>query len=1002
MKNRIFSSSLPWLFAALLLYSVDLYGGTTGKISGYVRDSETGDPLIGCNIIVDGSTFGASAGLDGDFFITGLPPGTYSVTASMIGYQSLRKTEVNVSVDLTTPLDFELNTAILESDVVVTVTAERPLVVKDLTSSASHVTAKELEAMPVETFNEVLSMQAGVVDGHIRGGRSGETLYMIDGIPVTDPYDGSMAVDVENASIQELQLITGAFNAEYGQAMSGVVNIVTKDGDDDFEWSAMGYAGDHLSSNSDVFRNIDNFSPTAQYNLQANLSGPIIPGKLTMFGTVRRFVAEGHMDGVRQYNIDDTFFSEINPNTEIGGEGRWWLKGTYVGGGDSTAQGTVGYAPLKLDSLIAFQNDGYRLGTGDSSFVPMNPYEKTSFHVKLTYRVTPRLSLRMNVLQDESYQRGWDEAMQLNPDAILHKYKTGGSVTFNVNHQLTENTFYQLGYSNVGYEWREYKYESEWAFAKYLDTDGDGFLDAINDEAKDINLVNALSTQQLYSYFTGGVNNNWFNRRTKSEIFKGDLTSQLSRVVELKVGAQARLDDIYRRFIAYDTQTGIPFGFDLSVNPMELSAYAQTKLEFKSLIVNAGLRADYFNSDGVIPTDLRDPDVYSPIKPENRWRDVDQDGHIDDSEPYIDADSSGSWEPGEFYTDADGDGTYDTSEKIEENLYTQEERREFWYDKATAKWQISPRIGIGYPISDRGVIHVSYGHFFQIPKLEDLFTNPEYRIASGTGIVNTLVGNPDLDPQQTISYEIGLQQELTDDLGVTVNFYFRDIRNLISADKVVLTYDQRKYAMFVNRDYANTRGVTFSLDKRHSQMWSSSIDYTFQIAEGNASDPAAAFNARQGNTEPEVRLLRLDWDQRHSIYANVTVGDLDDWGLSFNARLGSGLPYTPSDEQGNLGLSIPNSGTKPVTQMYDMKVYKNLVVGDLKVNVYAKLDNVFDIMNEYTVYGDTGSSNYTLTQLRAEGNNAIEAINTLDDYFMHQDWFGDPRRFTVGFSVGVK
>mgnify|MGYP002630428215 CR=1 FL=1 len=1002
MKTKICFTPLRWLIVFLVLFQTGLQAGTTGKIAGIVRDADTGEPLIGCNVIVDGSTFGASAGLEGDYFITGLPPGVYSITASMIGYQALRKIDVNVSVDLTTTIEFELGTAILESGEVVTVTAERPLVVKDLTSSASHISAREMAAMPVETFNDVLSMQAGVVDGHIRGGRSGETMYMIDGIPVTDPYSGNMTVDIENASIQELQLITGAFNAEYGQAMSGVVNIVTKDGDDTFTWGITGYAGDHLSSNSDVYRNIDSFSPLSQYNFQANFSGPIIPGKLTMFATIRRFVAEGHMYGVRQFDIDDTFYADINPNTGLGGEGKWWLRGTYVGGGDSTAQGTIGFAPLKLDSLVSFKEAGYRLGTGDSAFVPMNPYDKTSYHVKLTYKITPRLSLRLNLLQDQSYERGWDEAMQLNPDALLNKYKNGGSVTLNLNHQLTERTFYQLGYSKVEYEWQEYKYKDEWAYSLYLDTDGDGILDALNPDPKDINLVNALSTQQLYSYYTGGVSNSWFNRRTSSQVIKADVTSQVSRVVELKAGAQARLDDIYRRFVLYDLQIGLPFAFNLNVNPMELSGYAQTKLEFKSLIVNAGLRADYFDSDGIIPADLRDPDVYSPIKPEHRWWDSDGDGHIDDSEPYIDADSSGSWSIGESYTDVDLDGGYDLSEKTDANEYTFAERDSFWYDNASPKWQISPRIGIGYPISDRGVIHVSYGHFFQIPKLEDLFTNPEYRIASGTGIVNTLVGNPDLKPQHTVSYEIGLQQELTDNLGITVNFYFRDIRNLISTDKVILTYDQRKYAMYVNRDYANTRGLTLSLEKRYSQSWLANIDYTFQIAEGNASDPAAAFNARQSDQEPEVRLLRLDWDQRHSFNANITVGNLDNWGISLNARLGSGLPYTPSDNQGNLGVSTPNSGNKPFTQMYDMKVYKNIAVGGLIFNVYGKLDNMFDIMNEYTVFGDTGSADYTLFQLRAEENNAVEAINTLDDFFMHQDWYGSPRRFTVGFTVGSK
>ncbi len=122
----------------------------------------------------------------------------------------------------------------------------------------------------------------------------------------------------------------------------------------------------------------------SQKQLQANLSGPIIPGKLFLFGTVRRFVAEGHMYGVRQYNIDDTFYDEINPVTGLGDEGRWWLKGTYVGDADSIARGSVGYTRLNLDSLESFKDQCYRLGTGDSAFVPMNPYEKTSYHVKLT------------------------------------------------------------------------------------------------------------------------------------------------------------------------------------------------------------------------------------------------------------------------------------------------------------------------------------------------------------------------------------------------------------------------------------------------------------------------------------------------------------------------------------------------------------------------------------------------------------------------------------------
>lgn len=983
MENDFFRLGLAFFLISILTQQ-NLFGGTTGKIAGYLHDTETNEPLIGCNVLVEGSDYlGAASNLDGDYMIIGVPPGKYSIVAMMIGYQTTKVTDILVSVDLTTEVNVEMSPQVLMSGEVVTVTAERPMVVKDLTSSASHVTADQIKAMPVETFGEVLDMQAGMVAGHVRGGRSGETLYMVDGIPVTDPYNGNLAVDIENTSIQELQFITGAFNAEYGQAMSGVVNIVTKDGSDKWSYNISGYFGDHVSSHTKIFRNIDQIKPLAQRNLQLSLSGPIISKRLSFFTTYRDFGVDGHLEGVRQFKVDDTFYSTNDPRTGVGADGKWWVKGL------NPTNGSIGYAPLDLDSLANFKSSGYRLGTGDSAFVPMNPYSKTSVHAKLALKVTPTLSINLNYLHDQSSQRNWDEFFQLNPDGIQDHYKTGGSYTLGLNHQLSQTSFYSLGYSRVEYEWLEYKYKNPEDTKTFADLDGDGSLD----------LINVLGTQQLYSFITGGIQNSWFNRRTLSEVYKGDYTNQISQVVELKSGFQARLNDLYRRFIAFDVQTGDTVGYVLKVKPQELSGYVQTKLEFSSLIVNAGLRYDYFNSNFHLPVDMRDPDVYSPIKPEHRYMDADGDGHIDDQEPFVDSNEDGFRSPDEPYTDIDGDEKFDTSEKITGNEYTLAERQATWYKNAQSKAQFSPRIGIGYPISDQGVIHISYGHFFQIPNYEDMFENPEFRLSSGTGI-NSVVGNADLKPQQTVSYEIGLQQQLTEFIGFDLNFYYRDIRNLVSANRVWETYDKRKYVQYINLDYANARGITLSFEKRHSDYWSASLDYTFQVAEGNASDPRAAFRALQGGSEPEVHFLRLDWDQRHSLNFNTTVGNLDKWGISLSGQLGSGLPYTPSDDQGNLGTSIPNTGTKPVTYLLDMKFYRNLNLFGQTINFYIKADNLLDVLNEYGVYGDTGTATYTLAQDRAIDNRAVQAVNSLDTYFTHPTWYGEPRRVTIGFSVG--
>ncbi len=989
--NRLLNPYLSYYktIVLLLVLPVFLSAGTTGKISGRVVD-EKGNPLPGCNIIVEGSAYlGASAGADGYYVIIGVPPGEYTLRASMIGYQSVRKTNVLVSVDLTTTVDFQLKLKVLKASQTVTVVAERPLVVKDLTASSAHITSQQISAMPVETFSEVLDLQAGVVSGHIRGGRGGETLYLIDGIPVTDPYDGSLAVDVENSSIQELQLITGAFNAEYGQAMSGVVNIVTKEPGEKYSAQLSGYLGDYYSTHTRIFRNIDTFEPDALQNLQLTVSGPIWAKKLSFFATMRNYQDQGYLDGVRRFKVDDTFYDAVDPRTGIGGEGRWWVKGIYQGPVDSL-WGTIGYAPLNLDSLRSFQARGYRLGTGDSAFVPMSTYRKTSYHVKFTAHLTSTLSMDLNILHDASAFKNWDEMFQYVPDALLNRYKKGGSITLSLRHQFTSKAFYKLGYSRVDYDWLEYKYKDPMEVKRYADLDGDGTLD----------LINVLSTAQIYSFFTGGIQNNWFHRHSRAEVLKGDFKAQVTRRMEIKTGVEAKLNDIYRRYISFDVQTGDTTGYTLQVYPKEFSAYVQTKLEFKSLILNAGVRYDYFDSDGHLPQDPRDPDVYSPIKPEHRWHDTDNDGHIDDPEPFVDVDSNGVWSPGELYTDIDGDGHYDAGEKTDANLFTLAERKDFWYKPASPKWQISPRLGLGYPISDRGVIHISYGHFFQIPQLQVLFENPEFRLSSGTGAVTSLLGNPDLDAQQTVSYEIGLQQQLTEDIGIDVSYYFRDIRHLVSADKIVLTYDQRKYAQYINRDYANARGITVSLEKRYRGFWMANVDYTYQIAEGNASDPQAAYEARQNNREPEVHLLRLDWDQRHSLNFNVTMGPLNRWGVSVIGRFGSGNPYTPSDEQGNLGTAVINSGNKPATAVVDMKAYYNLSLVGRQLNLYVKINNLFDRLNEYGVYGDTGTAKYTLAELRARQNNAIEAINTLDEYFTHPTWYGAPRRIVVGFSVG--
>ncbi|MBN2011110.1 TonB-dependent receptor [candidate division KSB1 bacterium] len=219
----------------ILLASVTAnFAGTTGKISGVVKDAQTNDPLPGCSVIIKGTTLGAACNANGHYFIINVPPGHYSVQVDMMGYRSTLITDVQVTVDLTTKLNFALESQVVQGDTLVVV-AERPLVQKDVTSKLSIVGSSEITNMAITDFQDVLTTKAGFTrdaegEIHVRGGRTGEIAYMIDGMYVEDPLYGGFNSMINEDAIDEMVVISGTFNAEYGDAMSSIVNIVTKDG----------------------------------------------------------------------------------------------------------------------------------------------------------------------------------------------------------------------------------------------------------------------------------------------------------------------------------------------------------------------------------------------------------------------------------------------------------------------------------------------------------------------------------------------------------------------------------------------------------------------------------------------------------------------------------------------------------------------------------------------------------------------------------------------------
>jgi len=284
-------------FIFILSFAQFLSAGTSGTLAGYVYDQETNKPLPGVNVIIKDTHLGAATDDKGFFIIINVPPGIYSVSAQMIGYNSMIQHKVKVLVDLRTTIHFTLKSRILEGEEVV-VTAERPLIQKDVTATAHFISPEELAIIPVKTIQEVVDLQPGVAAGHIRGGRKTEVLYLVDGLPIQEVIEGEVGSDLPNSAIVDMTVQTGGFNAEYGNAMSGVVNIITKEGQDkiDFqsEVSAMNMSGephpfDDRNHPYDMIYEFNWGGPILRekmsYFISGNYRGPNTEWKREQFGT---------------------------------------------------------------------------------------------------------------------------------------------------------------------------------------------------------------------------------------------------------------------------------------------------------------------------------------------------------------------------------------------------------------------------------------------------------------------------------------------------------------------------------------------------------------------------------------------------------------------------------------------------------------------------------------------------------------------------------------------
>ena len=1132
-----FSFQINRAFILSLIFLQLIFAGTTGKISGKVVD-ENNQPLIGCNIVVKGTSLGAATNIKGEYFILNIPPGKYDLTASMIGYGTVTVEGTLVMVDLTAKTNFFLKPETIEGDVI-TVTAEKPTVRLDQTSMSAVVSSEDIENLPVTDVGDVIELQAGIVRDpnggfHVRGGRSSEVSFWVDGVATTDSYDGSSGLEIENAGIQEVQVISGTFNAEYGQAMSGIVNVVTKDGGLNYQGNLDFFSGGYHTNHSNLYSISSPFSSWQSFT-DLNGDGNWDYGEILYDLNGNNTWDEGEIywdrngnqswdgdEGTEPLNDDLGYDGYLGDYYDYNGDGKTTQPSPGEGNGrkdwgehqfnldnkgyteylnifknifqQSNISGSLsGPIPLSNKKLTFYSTFRYYHSAGryygrklfsptgvfsDESIVPLSPFSKLSGQFKLTYNIKSGMKASYTGYLTEKAYKNYDSYYKYNPDGILNNFESDQSHMLALTHSISQNTFYEFKFLNFSSGYHQSLYEkSDVPYSTSILTEEEmqqiNIEDSIQirtgydvfstiprygvqDLGEDRYQITDFADQTGYiagdqfitpawSFGTGGTQNGRFSRNTSFKQFNLTVSSQINNTHFIKSGILYKQYDMWAddKFLNYKTvgewsltQNGDTLGYNplagarvtpfiptinptytsehdyFRVNPKELSFYLQDKIELDELIINAGLRFDFFDPDWKVPENEKLPGnlKYFLAKTnndtslfwENDFSILHKDVIILDS---LDQQGAVAIE-NLFITGVEYDSTSQSyTEAFNDQLLTYRNtfRWENGFNKVEPSFQLSPRIGIAYPITDKGVIHVSYGHFFQVPNFSFLYENPEFEITNNNN--GGIIGNAALKPEKTVMYEIGFKQEIAYKTAIDLTIFYRDTRDWVGVSPTIKKYPVGNYRKYENKDYANTRGFTLVLDRQFINGLGGGIDYTWMIAEGTYSNPQDAYFDAQDNQAPRLSMLPLNWDQTHTLNFRATTGGKN-WVASAIGKLWSGKPYTPEFKTGTVSGSgafagfADNSERKPNVFDLDIRASYSINLLGLQSKIYCNIYNLLDLQNEFSVWEDTGRATYTLTAKDVPLTDPGR-IGHLQEHLIRPEWYGEPRRINIGLNISL-
>lgn len=858
---------------ALLISSIlagSTWAGTTGRLSGRVLDPAK-QPLAGANVAIPAARTGAVTDNDGRYSIINVTAGTYEVRVSLIGYQTVLTKEVVISADNTSVLDLTLKPTPVQMQEVV-VSAERPVVDVNQTSQVATISRKEINQLPVQELQDVVNLQAGVVEGHFRGGRIGEVQYQVDGVTVNNPYDNKSTLKLDRALLEEVQVISGTFDAEYGQAMSGVVNAVLRSGGDKFQWDAEAFAGGYYYSDGERLQDVNfgeaeraatrrivpyEFRPVDLQNYQLTLSGPTGLPETTFLMTGRYYYSDDWVRGTRRFQPTDS---------------------------------------------SNFENKVF-VPTGDGETVPLGFTRDFSGVAKLSNHSLRGKGFGYQAIWNAIHGQRSNNAFWLNPDGLPEQHTFSICHGLDFTHTLGKNSFYNLNVRQNYFDYRDMVYDDLY----------DPRYDAAGEAKGD-------PDYQVGAYVQG-VDFTRFTQTTNALVVKGAYENQAYRDHHFKVGGEYQFSALEFGNPGYLVYTNVPgqqkqvlvrhvddppnYPAVSEYRPVSVAGFAQDEVEWNNLRLRGGLRVDFFDARSSLPSDLSNPANSIPDVPQSELK--------------------------------------PTSNKI----------------------SVSPRLGVSYPVTKDAALYFAYGHFSQMPALGTMFNNANYDKLAGLQADPEaeakigVMGNPDVKPEETVQYQFGYKQALSSWIGLDVSAFYKDIRSLLGVE-FITTYNGAQYSRLTNVDFGNVVGFTLSLDQRQLGWVTSTMDYTWQFAQGNSSDPNETATRAEAGEDPRPHLVPLNWDQRHTFNLTVDVTWPQRFRTSAVLRAGSGQPFTPALTAGFAGGLETNSGRKPSGVLLDLRGERPTAIGKTGLTVFARVFNVFDTRYwNGAVYNSTGSPFYS-------------------------------------------